>query len=56
MREGDLTIGPLNVRKIGKIKHTELTVTLSYLEMDCFAITEHHVAASANDPDPPSVK
>ena len=56
MREGDLTIGPLNVRKIGKIKHTELTVTLSYLEMDCFAITEHHVEVSANDPDPPSVK
>ena len=54
--ERDLTIGLLNVRKIGIIKCTELVATLSNLEIDCFVITEHHVAVSANDPDPPSVK
>ena len=54
--EGDLTLGLLNVKKIGRIKHEELAITLSNQGIDCLAVTEHHIAVSPNDPDPTSVK
>ena len=49
--KGDLTIGLLNVRKLGRVKRTELADTLQKMDIDCLAVVEHHVAASVYDVD-----
>ena len=48
---GDLTIGLLNVRNLGKVKRTKLADTLQKMDIDCLAVVEHHVAASSYDVD-----
>ena len=53
---GDITVGHLNVEKLGVLKRRELGTMLKSLDIDLLSIVEHHVTMEETDKMATTVK